>query len=196
MITRCGALAAILAGCLVLGACDADTPSESTVDQAGQQFGQLMLRPDIDQITAHYQQMYGELRQQLSATFPTVGAWTQESEVTTAACGAPFAAVDADRPDDAVTRSVGNWGTAGPLSDDQWNGALGIVTAIVQRYGFDTPAQVMTDKPGAHDVTFHDSYGAQLTFGTGNTAGFTSETGCHLTAPAKQRGHLSPATTP
>ncbi|GAB3397286.1 hypothetical protein GCM10027360_93240 [Amycolatopsis echigonensis] len=188
-----------LAAALALTGCGADSPPETHVNQTSpkdRQFSELMQRPDIDEIVAHYQQMYADLRQQLSAEFPSIGSWSQSQDATTAACGPEFDAVNADLPqNDAVTKSVGNWGTTGTISDKDWSRALKTVSGIVSRYGFDPNAQVMNDKPGAHDANFYDRYRAEFSISAGNSAGFMLLTGCHLTAVAKQRGTPAPRPT-
>lgn len=180
-----------LAAALALTGCGADSPRETHVNQASpkdRQFSELIQRPDIDEIVAHYQQMYGDVRNQLSAEFPSIGSWSRSQDATTAACGAEFDAVNADLPqNDAVTKSVGNWGNTGTISDKDWSRALKTVAGVVSRYGFDPNAQVMKDKPGAHDANFYDRYHAEFSVTAGNRAGFMLLTGCHLTAAAKQR---------
>jgi hypothetical protein len=188
-------LSVVLAACLALAACGANTPPEPTVDQATQQFNQLMQRPDIDQVTARYQQMYLQVRQRLSGLLPTL-TWSQSLGVMGAACGPEFAAVDASRPqDDAITRSLGNWDLNGTILDAQWTNALAAIADVVQGYGFDPRPEVIVSKPGNHNANFYDSYRAKLTVDVGNTAGLSLSTGCHLTAEAKKRGHPAPIPT-
>jgi hypothetical protein len=96
--------------------------------------------------------------------------------------------------DDAVTTTLGNWNSSTTIPDAQWQPALNVVTAIAQRYGFRAP-QVLVSHPGAHEASLFDQYQAQLTVGLGHNIGFTFQTGCHLTAAAKLRGHPAPTPT-
>jgi hypothetical protein len=165
------------------------------MNDASQQFSELMKRQDIDTAVARYQEMYARLRSALAATF-TGMTWTQSLEPTGAACGSEFAAIDADQPqDDAVSTTLGNWDSTTSIPDARWPTALAVVTGVARQYDFTEP-QVMVNRPAAHFAQFEDSQQAVLTFGLGNALGLTLVTGCHLTAAAKQRGHPAPAPAP
>ncbi|PFG47913.1 putative LppA-like lipoprotein [Amycolatopsis sulphurea] len=158
------------------------------MDQRTQQFAELMKRPDIDQASARYEQMYGETRQRLVAEFPTL-QWRQSLEQTSASCGNDFAAVNAGlRTHDAIVRGMGNWVGTGGFRDDQWERALATVGEVAHQYGFDAHPKVIANQPGNHESIFRDEYNAELTFGVGKNVGLTFESGCHLTAEAKKRG--------
>lgn len=83
---------ASMAACLMitLTGCDTNAPAEpNNMDQATQEFNELMKRPDIDQAVASYQQMYTTIRDQLSAAFPGM-TWNQTLEPSPAACESGF----------------------------------------------------------------------------------------------------------
>jgi hypothetical protein len=183
-------------------ACDADPSVEPNMDQVDQQFAELMKRPDIDQAVARYQQMYAEVHQQLSTTFPTLGPWQQTLHQGSSACGPDFGAVDSydstDPQDQAVEAGMGDWDANGNIPEAAWDQVVAKIGSVIQRYGFDPRPEVVTDRPAQHDANFYDSYGAELGISFGNKEldprigggiGFSFVTGCHLTAEAKKRGH-------
>ncbi|GAA3534454.1 hypothetical protein GCM10022222_17490 [Amycolatopsis ultiminotia] len=182
---------------LVLTACAGpDTPPENTtVDEQAQQFSQLMQRPDIDQATARYEQMYGRIRDAVAAAVPSLKAWQITNPAGGSACGNDFAAVDADlRRDDAVIKGLNNWTAAGNIPDGKWLQVVDAVHAIAADYGFGTTATTV-NRPSDHEVVFHDQYEAELNFGPAVNTTLLLRTGCHLTAEAKKRGAPAPRPT-
>jgi hypothetical protein len=198
MTRTCGPITAALAlALLALTACTGpDTPPENTtVDQKTQQFTQLMQRPDIDQATARYEQMYGRIRDAITTAVPTLKPWRISNPAGGSACGNDFAAVDADLPtDDAVIRGLENWMAEGTIPDGKWQQAAGAVQAIASDYGFGS-GEATVNRLSDHEIVFHDQYKAELNFGTAVNTTLLLRTGCHLTAEAKKRGTPAPKPT-
>ncbi|WP_158605463.1 LppA family lipoprotein [Amycolatopsis panacis] len=164
------------------------------MDQKTEQFHKLMKRPDIDQAMATYDEMYGKLRSQLTATVPSL-KWRQTDDVSGSGCGNNFPAVNADlRTYDAVERGLPNWVAEGKIPDEQWEAAQKVADTLLRFYGFDSGPVVVKNQPSDHYVTFHAPDGSEVTFGTAVNTGLTVRIGCHLTADAKKRG--TPAAPP
>lgn len=160
-----------------------------------QQFAELMKRPDIDDAVARYSRLYTEIRQRLSTAFPQLH-WEQIDVPGGAGCGFDFSEVNHGAEFDAVSRTVGSWAAKGSLPDPDWPRAVAIVDGVTRGYGFTSGPISPVDRPGEHQANFFDPYKAELVFGTAINTTLTFFTGCHLTAQAKQRGHLAPTTTP
>jgi hypothetical protein len=193
LMRRVLCLMAAAAAIAVLAACS--SPADPPRDEKTMQFNELAQRPDIDQATARYEEMFGKIRDQLSATFPAL-MWKQSNPATTAACDEEFAAVDArTRHNDAVIKGLANWLAEGKVPDEGWDKAVTIVDTVARSYGFNSGPIVVKNQPSDHYVTFHDPYKAELTLGTAVNTGMTVRTGCHLTAEAKKRGTPEPTPT-
>lgn len=163
------------------------TPNQSQMEA---QFNDLMKRPDIDQVTAQYEEMYGQIRAALSSAFPAL-QWRQTGQLTGSACGFKYSGLDADDEQ----RNLPNWMAPGSIPDEQWGQALQIVQDIARKNGFADGPIVVKNQPGDHYVSFYDNYSAALTFGSAVNLGFSLGTGCHLTAVAKKRGHPTSTST-
>jgi hypothetical protein len=178
---------------LTLASCSGQSPEEHPMDTNGkatEQFNQLMQRPDIDQATARYDEMYTKVRSELTASFPAL-KWIQSDNVLRSGCGADFSAIDVGARSDAEERGLPNWKADGNLPDAQWEQAVTIVRHVAQSYAFDT-GQLTVNRPNDHEVVFRDQYRAELNFGSAVNTTLLLRTGCHLTAEAKKRGQLAP----
>lgn len=194
---RSPACAGLALALLVLAGCAGpDTPPENTtVDQTTQQFNQLLQRPDIDQASTRYEEMYSRVRAAIATAAPGLKPWQIANQAGGSACGNDFAAVNVDlRTDDAVVKGLPNWAAEGNIPDDKWPHTVDAVRSIAAEYGFDT-SQVTVDRPGDHEVVFHDKYQAELNVGTAANTTVLLRTGCHLTAAAKKRGAPAPRPT-
>ncbi|GAA3546190.1 hypothetical protein GCM10022222_32310 [Amycolatopsis ultiminotia] len=158
---------------------------------AADQFKQLMQRPDIDEAAARYDEMYRKIREQLTNAVPSLH-WEQTNPPGRAACSTEFGAIDTAGRADAQERGLGNWAAHGNLPDARWDEAVSIVGGVARSYGFNSGPTVVKNNPSDHYVTFHDSYGGELVFGTAVNTTLLVRTGCHLTAEAKKRGSLAP----
>lgn len=178
-------LAALSCVMLTIAACGGN-PKESPVDDHSQrqqrQFAELIQRPDIDQATARYEEMYTKVRAALSAAFPAL-KWQQTTQLAGAACGSEYPGLDGD----GEARGLPNWMAEGNLPDAQWDEAVSIVRDVAHDYRFDA-GQVVVNRPKDHEIDFHDQYQAELNFGTATNTTLLIRTGCHLTTQAKQRG--------
>jgi hypothetical protein len=189
----CLSTVAVVAFLLSLGGCGTSSGSESDLD-ASEKFAELMKRPDIDEVVARYDQMYNELREQLSRTFPAL-QWHPTTEAGGGSCGRDFSGINRGTRSDAVTASLSSWVAPGSLPDDGWGRAVSIMDTIVRGYGFTSGAVAPVNRSGEHEADFYDPYDATLIVGTAVNTTMSFWTGCHLTAQAKQRGHLAPAPT-
>lgn len=155
-------------------------------------FSQLMRRPDIDQATRRYEQLGADLRQALTEAIPTLSPWVQDGDTMNAGCGADYPGIGWD----GVTRDLPGYVVAGNLPDDKYEQALQIVGSVAEKYGFNPSPQRLHDAPGSHDAMFHNVHDdGGIFFGTAKNTTFSLSIGCHLTAAAKKRGHLSPPPT-
>ncbi|HEY2763446.1 MAG TPA: LppA family lipoprotein [Pseudonocardiaceae bacterium] len=145
----------------------------------------LSQRPDIEVISARYEQMQAQLRDRLSTEFAGL-IWTKYSEGSRSACGFEFPDVP-----EGESRSLTAWSGKGGLPDDRWDHAVVIVQDITGRYGFGSP-EVVVNRPRNHEIVVPDSYGATLQFGTAVNLILQTHTGCHL--PPQQHGPPSGTT--
>ena len=170
-------------GVVVCGACG--TGIESKGDSVGieEQFATLLQRPDIEQAQERYLALLGTIRAELVARLG-ISAWQPDKGGPSgSACGAEFPDVGAD----GEVRRYSSGMSPGNIPDDRWAAAVGVVTELAARQGFGTPG-VVVDRPGDHEVSLRDAYGAELLFGTARNTTLSISTGCHLTQPAHQRG--------
>jgi hypothetical protein len=152
------------------------------------EWAELMRRPDIDQAVARYEQMYAQVRTQLTATFPRF-SWYTTNPAIGASCNDTFAAVRDTTPpnDDIESMGLADWAADGGLSDPEWERALAVVRPIAHQYGFTTEVRTL-DRPRDHQIDFYDSYGADFQLGSAVNTTLLLITDCHLTAAAKRRG--------
>ena len=155
-------LAVLLGGCEVIG-------GDSVADQRAA----LRQRPDIETISARYEQMQAEVRDRLSAEIGKL-SWVNDGEESRGGCGFEFPDVP-----EGQSRSLARWTALGGFPDDRWDQAVAIVQEITDRYGFGTP-EVIVSRPGQHRLVVPDPYGGTLNFGTSVNAVLRMHTGCHL----------------
>jgi hypothetical protein len=147
------------------------------------QFSQLMRRPDIDQATGRYEEVYGRVRQRLSDVVPALADWKSGGDRGTAMCGTDFPDLGAD----GRIAMLGNWSAEAPIPDGDWARAIQAVDEVVRGYGFDSGPIAAADKPQNHYVAFYDQYRAALTISSGHSTDVLLITGCHLTSAARER---------
>ncbi|GAA4658458.1 LppA family lipoprotein [Amycolatopsis sacchari] len=189
-------LAGLIAAALVLelAGCGGDdrtgSPMSATPDPSrlAKQFADLVQRPDIDQATARYEAMSGQIRDALSRVYPDL-RWRQTSQLTGAACGFGYPGLETD----GEQRGLANWMAPGSIPDGRWDEAVQVVRTVALKYGFDKVVTTVS-RPEDHEVVFSDLYDAELNFGSAVNTTLLVRTGCHLTAEAKKRGH--PAFSP
>lgn len=155
-------LAVLLSGCGIIG-------GESVEDQRAT----LRQRPDIEQISARYEQMQTEMRDRLSTEIGGL-TWVKYDEEMRGGCGFEFPDVR-----EGKSRSLAGWSALGRLPDDRWDQAVAIVQEITGRYGFGTP-EIIVNRPGDHYLVVADPYGGTLDFGTAVNTILSMHTGCHL----------------
>lgn len=132
----------------------------------------LQQRPDIETISARYEQMQTEIRDRLSTEINGL-TWEKYSDGSRGGCGFEFPAVR-----EGQSRSLGGWSTGG-LADDRWDQAVAIVQDITGKYGFGTP-EIIVNRPGNHKMVVPDIFGGTLDFGTAERTILHMHTGCHL----------------
>ncbi|MCE7011345.1 LppA family lipoprotein [Kibdelosporangium philippinense] len=148
-----------------------------------EQFTELAKRPDIEQINGEYERMLEQIRDQLVAEIG-ITAWVPDENPRRASlCGAEFNDVGGD----GEVRLYSSGHSPGNLPDAKWADALKLVESIVGQHGFKLHGAVV-DRPGDHEVTFGNDWGAELLFGTAKNTTLSITTGCHLTQEAHQRG--------
>lgn len=184
----CAALTVLIA--TACGSLGSENHPMNQPDAATQQFQQLMQRPDIDQVTASYEDMYRKIREQITANFAEL-SWKETRPPSNTACGEQFGAIDVAGRMDAKESGLGNWTANGNLDDSQWMQASEEVRTIAQEHGFDA-GRTTVNRPNDHEIVFFDRYGAELNFGSAVRTTLLLRTGCHLTPEAKQRGSLAP----
>jgi hypothetical protein len=165
------------------------TTSNSDANSVPQQFAELLKRPDIDEATAHYEQMHEQIRARLSDKFGR--NWEQYDKTSASACGFDHPGLNSD----GETRRLASWRLPGKLSDSQWDQAVVIIGEVATGYGFDPKPEVVVNQPGDHTVIFHDASNAKLNFGSAVNTVLSVFTGCHLTAEAHRRGTPTPKPT-
>ena len=149
----------------------------------------LRQRPDIEAISARYEQMQTQIRDRLGTEFAEL-TWVKHDDGARRGCGFEFPQVS-----EGQSRSLALW-TARGLPDERWDRAAAIVQDITSRYGFSTP-EVIVNRPGNHEMVVPDPYGGALTFGTATNVILRTRTGCHLPPPQPRApAGTTRATTP
>ncbi|MCE7011344.1 LppA family lipoprotein [Kibdelosporangium philippinense] len=165
-------LLAVLCTVLVVGACSG--PSD--------QYSQLANRPDIEQIHEEYLGMLGNIRDELVAKIG-ITPWQPNDELFRASMCGEFNDIGAD----GEKRRYSSGHSPGNLPDARWGEAVKLVESIANQHGFKLHGAVI-DRPGDHEVTFGNDWGAELLFGTAKNTTLSVSSGCHLTREAYQRG--------
>lgn len=157
-------LAVLAAGCTFGG---------SEREDMDEKLATLAQRPTIEDIRATYEQMQARLRDRLSAELELMH-WVNRENFSGAGCG--------DGVDGQVL-TLDGWLSPGNLPDSRWDDAVRIVAEVTGEYGFGPP-QTIVDRPGDHEITGFDHYGAKYLFGTARNTVLMVSTGCHLPADA------------
>lgn len=149
-------------------------------------FDALMKRPNLTQIDADYQAMFGAIRDRLISEVG-VAPWVPDDEpISGSSCGG-----DISNLQGAEVRRYDAGMSPGNLPDTRWDRAVEIVTEVAGAHGFGPP-EVIISGPSDHEVSFRDTYNGQLLFGTGANTILGASTGCHLTEEAHERGTFVP----
>lgn len=180
MIKRKHLTVVICAVALLVSGCESDPPEGSEVNQF---FTELRQRPDIEQMQADYLAMLERIQNKLVdeigiRPFPP----EEEEPISASACPGDLSAVHGGE-----VRSYQFGASPGNIPDADWPRALKLVTELAGKHGF-TQAKPVVDRPGDHEVSITDRYGAELIFGTAKNTILSLSTGCHLTREAHQRG--------
>ncbi|UKD56634.1 LppA family lipoprotein [Amycolatopsis sp. FU40] len=166
------------------------------MDQTTRQFDQFLQRPDIDQTTTRYEQLYGRIRGAIATAASGLKPWQINESGGRIGLRQRFRR----RQRRLAHRRRGGQGP--PELDGRRQHSRRQVAAHVRRspvdlaaeYGFDT-SQVTVDRPGDHEVVLRDKYEAELNVGTAANTTLLLRSGCHLTAAAKKRGAPAPRLT-
>lgn len=165
---------------LLVTGCQSDASKDEEVNAL---FGELMKRPHIEAMEADYLGMMATIRDTLIAEIG-VEPWAPAREpISGSGCGGDLASL---RGDGAIRR-YSSGASPGNIADSDWPRALKLVTELANEQGFGAP-QVVVDRPGDHEVSLKDAYGAELLFGTAVNTTLSVSTGCHLTREAYERG--------
>jgi hypothetical protein len=119
------AVAIVLAG----AGCDQGSVSAEQTELA-----ELVKRPDVDQITARYKEMYAKIRQTISAAVPSAADWQDDGDGGSSGCGGEFSSVTIP---DARAIGLPNWATA-PIPGAEWTRTINAVDQVVRGYGFNS----------------------------------------------------------
>ncbi|MGH3904948.1 MAG: LppA family lipoprotein [Pseudonocardiaceae bacterium] len=133
----------------------------------------LQQRPDIETISARYEQMQAEIRDRLNTELGGLD-WVKYDEESRRGCGFEFPDVR-----DGESRSLAGWSALGGFPDNRWDQAVTVVREITSRHGFGTP-EIIVDRPDDHFMVVPDPYGGTLDFGTAVNTTLLMNTGCHL----------------
>ncbi|MEQ4204494.1 LppA family lipoprotein [Actinopolymorpha sp. B17G11] len=145
-------------------------------------FAELRKRPDIEDVEVGYLDLLTALRTSLVDEVG-VRAWMNRVQLANVSGGVgEYAALG----EDAEVRRYHAGVSPGAIRDTDWPGARSLVAGVVRRGGFGA-ATVVVERPGDHEVSFMDTYGAELLFGTAVNTTLGLSTGCHLTRRAHQR---------
>ncbi|GAA2811738.1 LppA family lipoprotein [Saccharopolyspora taberi] len=168
---RLGKALPLIAGGALLAACA--TPSAPN-DEGPMEDPRAALRqrPSIEEISARYDQMQQRLRDRLSAEVGAAG-WEVSAPVSRAGC------TELPEVHDAESWVLDSWKSPGNLPDAEWSRAVAIVGEVTGEYGFGAPEAVV-DRPGDHEITAKDPFGAVYQFGTASNTMLMVSTGCHL----------------
>lgn len=189
LLARWSALSAI-ALVAALTACgsgvDGPPANMDTSKERAAQHRELRTRPDIHQVTQHYDEMQAAVRERLSREMG-LAQWIKRNEISTSGCR-DYPEVDQGLKE---SRILPRWALETGIPDDKWPDAVRIVTEIAGGYGFGNPI-VTVDQPGRHEVSLSDQYGGELIFGTRINTAMYARTGCHW---RPDRGSPSPTTS-
>lgn len=168
---RCTTTMALLLVSLVIAGCGTGEPSEGEKMDIRAQLAQ---RPSLEEITARYERMQAEVRDQISNELGPF-EWVNDETRLESFCSGDFSNLG------GRTMFLDRWTYEGSIPDSQWPRAVEIVTEITSRYGFGEP-NVIVDKPGNHEFSGFDQYAANYTFGTAVNTTLTTDTNCHFPA--------------
>jgi hypothetical protein len=173
----------VCASALICAACGSGTePKDDSVGNQ-EQFATLLQRPDIEQAQSNYLSLLEKIRAELVARHGLTPWRPDEDGPSGSACGADFPDVGAD----GEVRRYSSGISPGNIPDEKWGSAVATVAELAGAAGFGAPG-IVVDRPGDHEVSLRDSYGAELLFGTAKNTTLSVSTGCHLTRTAHQRG--------
>lgn len=181
MNPRAALTALVCAATLLVSGCDSEKAKD---DQVNAYFSELMKRPDLEQMQTDYLAMLERIQKKLVSDmgikpFPP----DDEEPISASACPGDLSVLSSD----GEVRRYQFGASPGNISDADWPRALNLVTELAGKQGFERVTPII-DKPGDHEVSIKDRYGAELIFGTAKNTILSLSTGCHLTREAHQRG--------
>jgi predicted LppA-like lipoprotein len=173
-------LALALLVVLAVAGCEGNEVVSEFEGDEQQQRAELMRRPSLEDASARYQEMLARMRNELTTSFPWMN-WRTSQGLTRAGC-AEFKVYK----EELETHYLGVWVAYGDLSDADWPRAQQVIADIGRSYGFGEP-RIMSDRPGNHEITALDQYGASYSIGAGHNIAINGSTGCHLPQAVKDR---------
>lgn len=150
-----------------------------------QQWQNALQRPDIEQVTARYEEALSAIERRITKEFQ-LPPWAPSAELTTSSCG-DYPAISAA---DTEARSLAVRSSPGVIPENGWDRAQRIAQEIIARYEFGL-FQPEVDRAGDHSVIATDKLGGSISFGTKKATVLSANTGCHLTAEAHKRASRS-----
>lgn len=145
---------------------------EGDLDEAFQ-LGDLRSRPDVDEITAAYEDMQAALRERLGREMG-LARWTRRNGISSSGCR-EFPRVG-QRLKEA--RVLPQWTLDIDFPEDKWFDAVAIISEVASGYGFDDPI-TMANEPRWREVALSDEYGGKLVLGAKAAVVLHVQTGCH-----------------
>ncbi|GAA4552073.1 hypothetical protein GCM10023192_80950 [Amycolatopsis samaneae] len=151
--------------------------------QPQQQYAELMKRPSLEEISKKYEELRGKIQSRLTSELGISG-WEDKHDGRQSGCSNEFPDVNSRD----VARNFLSFITApSSIPAERWPAAVGIISQVGGEFGFNQQG-VRVDRPPHFEFELKDQYQAQLSLSTEKTTVLSVETGCHLTAAAKQRG--------
>src|SRR5690606_9865768 len=123
----------------------------------GEQFAELLQRPDVEQAKQRYEDMQAEIRGALSERLALPEWETDPATASEAPCG-DFPDV---HPFNTATFGLPLWSTKGPLDPDQWSVAKDVLREVAERYGF-REVSLEVDRQANPVVQLSDGRGATV----------------------------------
>ena len=127
---------------------------------------QLRARPTFEQASQDYVALLTEITAAITAVSPTVKWPGTPPQPGPSACAAPFTKVTgaSQAEFDFLSANGGSTGVAA-IPDADWPRVRTTFTDIAKKHGF-TTVKLDIDKPGRHELTLGDQYGASVQLGT------------------------------
>lgn len=149
------------------------TACGGTVRDREERLAELRARPDQATAAAELRSLVDQVRGRLETELGIDGWFPFGRGPSRSAC------IGNTDIKNAEEMGLKNWGRTGPIPDNQWPRAVQILIDVTAPHGFDRPSSPVS-RPGQHDVTIRNQYGAEISLGTSVNTSIGGRTGCHL----------------